>query len=140
MQQLISPALLRFVRYTAVGVSTLLLDLGMLYVAVSIIGIPYYLATPCSFLIAISCNYILSRHLVFKGTQRGWGEGYAYFALVALVGAAVTTGLVAVLVSLFGLYYLFARVMVAGLVGIGNYLFNLHVNFKVAGKHENGRE
>lgn len=133
-----SPAFARFARYAAVGVSTLLLDLGMLYIAVSIIGIPYYFATPCSFLIAVSCNYILSRRLVFKGSARTWHGGYAYFIIVALLGAAVTTGSVAVLVSLFGLYYLFARVIVAGVVGIGNYLFNLYVNFRVAGKHVSG--
>lgn len=131
-----SPALLRFARYASVGVSTLLLDLGMLYIAVSIFGIPYYLATPCSFLLAISCNYMVSRNFVFKGTQRSWHAGYAYFAIVALFGAVATTGLVTVLVSLFGMYYLLARIMIAGIVGMANYLFNLHINFKVVGKHE----
>ena len=136
MRSRLSPTLQRFARYAIVGVSTLCLDLGMLYAAVSIIGIPYYLATPCSFLIAVSCNYLLSRRFVFKGTERTLHAGYAYFAAVAILGALLTTGLVAALVSLFGMYYLLARVIVAGVIGMGNYLFNLHINFDVAGKHE----
>jgi len=107
----------------------------MLYVAVSLIHIPYYIATPCTFLIAVSCNYALSRRFVFKGTGRSWHGGYMYFGVVAVSGAIVTTALVSILVSFFGLYYLFARVIVAGIIGMGNYLFNLYLNFKVVGKH-----
>jgi putative flippase GtrA len=107
----------------------------MLYAAVSVAHVPYYVATPISFLIAVSCNYVLSRQLVFSATERSWHRGYVYFAVIAVLGAAITTGLVALLVSYVGLHYLIARILVAGLVGIGNYLFNLYVNFKVVGKH-----
>ena len=134
-----TPALKRFIRYAGVGVSTLLFDLGMLYVAVSLIGVPYYVATPITFLIAVSCNYVLSRRFVFKDSERSWHGGYGYFGIAAIFGATVTTLLVAALVSYFGLYYLLARILVAGLVGIGNYLFNLYFNFKVVGKHNSIR-
>ncbi|MFZ1987623.1 MAG: GtrA family protein [Minisyncoccia bacterium] len=124
----------RFFRYTLVGVSTLLFDLGLLYLLTSIAGVPYYLSTPISFCIAVSINYAVSRNIVFRGTKRPWGHGYLYFAGVALLGASVTTGLVAALVAYLGLYYLFARILVAGVVGMGNYFFNLYVNFNVAGR------
>jgi putative flippase GtrA len=129
------PAIRRFLRYGTVGVLTLLFDLAMLYTAVSYVGIPYYVATPLSFFIAVSCNYLLSRRFVFMGTERSFHGGYFYFTLFAILGAALTTALVALLVSTLGMYYLLARVIVAGIVGMGNYLFNLHINFNVAGKH-----
>ncbi len=135
MKFILSNSTVRFVKYFGVGFSTLMLDLGMLYVAVSIWKVPYYIATPVAFLIAISCNYAISRRFVFEGTERSWSGGYVNFAAVALAGATLTTTLVAVLVSFFGLQYLLARVAVAGMVGIGNYLFNLYINFKVVGKH-----
>ena len=129
------PAFKRFARYASIGVATLLLDLGLLYVAVSVAGIPYYVATPISFLIAVSINYAISRSFVFPGTERSWHGGYAYFTAVAVLGALVTTALVAILVSYLGLYYLIARVLVAGHVGMGNYLLNLYFHFRVVGKH-----
>lgn len=125
----------RFLRYGMVGVGTFGLDLALLYAATSVVGIPYYISTPGAFLVAISINYAISRRFVFSKTGRAWHHGYVYFGAVAMIGAAATTSLVAFLVSFFGLYYLTARILVAGLVGIGNYLFNLFFTFKVAGKH-----
>lgn len=130
-----SKAAIRFAKYAGVGVSTFVFDLAMLYALVHFAGITYLIATPCAFLFAVSCNYAVSRTLVFRGTDRGWNEGYAYFILIALLGAGVTTGLVATLVSLLGVYYLVARVLVAGVVGMGNYIANLYFNFSVAGRH-----
>lgn len=125
----------RFLRYAGVGVSTLAFDLVLLYAATSVIGIPYYLSTPACFLIAVSINYFISRRHVFTGTERTVRRGYTYFMAFALLGALATTSLVALLVTFAHLYYLFARVFVAGVVGMSNYLFNLYLNFKVAGEH-----
>jgi putative flippase GtrA len=107
----------------------------MLYTAVSILGIALYIATPASFLIAVSINYALSRRIVFCKTERTWHKGYALFIVAALLGAMITTAVVTTLVTYAGLYYLVARIIAAGIVGMGNYLFNLYVNFNVAGKH-----
>jgi len=84
---------------------------------------------------AVTINYFISRRFVFKGTERRIHHGYAYFIVIAILGAVLTTSLVAFLVSFAHLYYLLARVLVAGIIGIGNYLFNLHLNFRVAGNH-----
>jgi putative flippase GtrA len=126
----------RFARYASVGVSTFLLDLAIIYVAVTYAGTPYAPTVFVSFLIAVSCNYALSRAHVFHGTERKWHHGYASFMGVALVAASVTTALAALLVSVFGMQFLVARSIIAGLVGMGNYLFNLYVNFNVAGRHQ----
>ena len=125
----------RFLRYASVGVGTFVLDLGMLYVSTSIFGVPYYISTPCAFLIALSINYMISRRVVFTKTERTWHRGYVYFTAVGAVGAFLTTSLVALLVVYGGLQYLIARGIVAVIVGMCNYFFNLFVNFKVVGKH-----
>jgi putative flippase GtrA len=129
------PALIRFMRYAAIGVATLAFDLLLLAGATELAGIPYYLATPLAFLVAVSLNYALSRSLVFRGSERPVHHSYAFFLLIALAGALLITGAVALLVTYLHLYYLLARVVVAGFVGIANYLANLHWNFKVAGVH-----
>lgn len=130
-----APALMRFVRYAFVGVSTLILDLGILYVLTTCVGIPYYISTPLSFLVAASCNYFISRHFVFKSTKRKLVHGYLYFIGIVGLGALVTTGFVFLLVTYVHLYYLLARVLIAGIIGMTNYLLNLFLNFKVAGSH-----
>jgi len=107
----------------------------MLYSATSFLGVPYLFATPVSFLIAVSLNYAISRRVAFSETERPWHDGYAYFIAAAIVGAIMTTAIVALLVSSAGLPLLLARILTAFVVGIGNYLFNLYLNLKVAGVH-----
>lgn len=128
-------SVLRFLRYALVGGSTLAFDLLLLYVLTTYIGIPYYIATPGAFLVAVSINYLISRTFVFRGTARSHHVGYAVFIGMALVGATITTAGVTALVTYMHLYFLVARVLVSVLVGMGNYLFNLFFNFKVAGNH-----
>lgn len=135
MKHFHSPAFKRFLRYAGVGGSTFAFDLTLLWLVTEFLTIPYQVSTAGAFLVAISINYFVSRRYVFKGTSRRVHHGYLYFILVAFGGAAVVTGAVAFLVSFLGLHYLVARTIVACFVGIGNYLFNLHLNFRVAGHH-----
>ena len=130
-----SPAIRRFSRYAAVGVTTLVFDLLLLFIVIEFGGIPYYAAVPICFAIAVSINYLVSRKHVFNGTARNFHTGYAYFLLTAGMGAMLTTSGVAFLIEFFGVHYLPARLGVAAVVGIANYLFNLHFNFRVVGLH-----
>ncbi len=135
MQVLRSRALRRFLKYTLVGGSTFAFDLLLIYLMTEFLGIPYWASTAIGFVIAVSVNYFVSRRFVFKGTERKVHHGYVYFISVAGGGAFLVTAAVAGLVATFALHYLLARVLVACVMGMANYLFNLHFNFKVAGHH-----
>jgi putative flippase GtrA len=126
--------LVRLLKYATVGVTTFLFDLLLLYLFTDHLGMDYILATPLAFAIAISVNYFISRRYVFTGTLRSVHTGYGIFLLIAGAGMAGVTGLMVVCVEVFRLPYLPARVLVAGIVGLWNYLMNLYVNFKVAHK------
>jgi putative flippase GtrA len=124
----------RFLRYAAVGVSTLLFDLALLWIFVEWLSINYLFATGFAFFIAVSVNYAISRVWVFRGSERGIGGGYVYFVQIAIVGAVATTFGTWLVVSLTGWHFLIGRVIVANIIGIWNYLMNLFLNFRVAGK------
>lgn len=126
----------RFLKYAIVGGSTFAFDLLLLWVMTELFGIPYYVSTPFAFIVAVSINYFLARAHVFKGTERPVHHGYMYFVGVAGGGAFLITSAVALLVTFTGLHYLPARILVACVTGTLNYLFNLHINFKVVGKHD----
>ncbi len=123
----------RLSRYTAVGFSTFMLDLSLLWVMVSLCKIHYLYAVAASFLTAVSLNYFLSRRWVFKGSRRTALGGYLYFLKTALAGSALTVFLMWALTAVTSGPYLVIRIVVAVLVGTGNYLANLYLNFRVAG-------
>ena len=125
----------RFLRYSGVGVGTFVLDLGLLYSLTTYAHVAYYVATPISFFVGVSLNYAISREVVFRGTERSWHRGYMHFLIIAVGGMVLTTVSVVLLVQFGGLPYLVARVLVAGGVGVCNYLLNLYWNFKVVNRH-----
>jgi putative flippase GtrA len=120
----------RFVTYTSVGVGTFSLDMALLYALVEYVHIDYRIATGVAFFIAVSMNYFLARILAFSSTSRGLLAGYILFLGVVATTATLTVGLMWLLVSYGGVYYLYARVGVAGLVGVLNYTMNTLLVFK----------
>ena len=136
IQAMFSPALTRLLKYATVGVGTLSLDLALLYLFTDVWGVQYVLAAGVAFLISVSVNYLIARKFVFKHSLRSARAGYANFILIASVGLVVVTGGMYLLVEQTSLGVFAARLVVAGVAGVWNYLMNLYVNFKVAGKHE----
>lgn len=124
----------RFLRYTCVGGGTFLFDLGMLYLFTDGLGWSPVFAAGLAFFIAVSINYYISRHLVFKGTTREFKQGYLGFLLIAGTGLALVTGGMFIMVDILQWQYMLSRILVSFVTGMWNYLLNLYVNFKVAGK------
>jgi putative flippase GtrA len=135
-KKLMTPALIRFLKYATVGAVTFALDLVALFLLVELFSAPYTYAAGGAFMVAISINYVLSRKYVFVGSSRSVTVGYTNFLAIAGVGILFVVGGMYVLVTYFGLYYLVARVAVAGVTSLWNYSINLFFNFKVAGVHE----
>ncbi len=124
----------RFAKYTGIGMSTFALDLVLLIICTDVFGIPPVLSAGMCFLLAISLHYVFSRRHVFHGTVRPVRSGYVIFLCIAFGGLALVTGLMHLLVNILGMHYIPSRILVAAFVGMWNYLMNLHVNFKVAGR------
>lgn len=126
--------LYRFLRYTLVGGVTFGIDLSLLALATQLLHIPYPPAVFMAFFIGASLNYVLSRRFVFHGSQRTFWQGYINMVGVAAGIALTTAGLTVALTETLNLNFLLSRILVAGIIGIGNYMFNLYINFRVAGQ------
>lgn len=124
----------RFIRYSLIGGVTFLFDLALLFIMIDYLGINYVVAAGLGFSIAVSLNYAISRNFVFKGAEISYRKGYVNFILIAAFGVLLVMAGVYLLVSMFAVHYLVARVAVSGVSGLFNYLTNLYFNFKVVGK------
>ena len=122
---------IRFIKYTLVGFSTFVVDLFLIYFLTDILQINYLVSAGIAFVIAVTLNYHYSRKLVFHETTRELRQGYFNFLAIAILGLILIILLMALLVEVFSINYIIARILVACLVGIYNYLTNLLLNFKV---------
>ena len=123
--------LIRFIRYTVVGFTTFLIDLFLIYFLTEILHINYLISVGLAFIVAVTLNYHYSRKYVFCETTRELYQGYFNFLVIAILGLILIILLMAILVEVFSINYIVARVLVACLVGIYNYLTNLLLNFKI---------
>ena len=124
----------RFMKYGMIGFSTFAFDLLLLYIFIDFFSWNYIIATGTAFITAVSINYFFSRRFVFGGTLRSIHKGYFAFMSIACVGVLVAMSGMAILVGIFHFEFLISRIIIAGIVGVWNYLMNLYVNFKVVGK------
>lgn len=126
--------IIRFTRFTIVGVSVFAIDFFSLWFLIDVVQIHYLLATAVAFSIATSINYFFARKWVFKYSERGKFVGYLFYLKLSLVGITLTLFLMWFITENTNLHVLLTRIIIGGFVGILNYLGNLFLNFKVAGK------
>jgi putative flippase GtrA len=128
-------AAIRFSKYATTGFATFLLDIAILFVFIDLFDFYYLTVSTFSFIIATTLNYFLVRRFVFNKTRRRIHTGYFLFALLSLIGLAVVTGAMVLMVEYFAWHYILARAVAVSIVFGVNYIINLHFNFQVVGEH-----
>jgi putative flippase GtrA len=115
---------MKFISYAAMGGVCALLNLLVLWVLTSVLGLHYLLSTMVSFLTLTPVGFWLQKLVTFR-TPRTVAhiEWPRYFATMGSSFAA-NLALMYVLVSLLGVWYLAASVVVTLLLLAANFLVN----------------
>ena|SRR5438093_6492797 len=106
------------------------LNLLLLRVLVEELSITALPAAALAFVAANSFQYVFARNWVFRGTDRHFGAGYAYFLANAGIGLTTTLVLYAAMLAFTSLHYLVARVIVSVFAGLATFLLNATLNFR----------
>lgn len=118
-------------KYAVVGVSTFILDLGIIFLLIQIPIMPYPLAVAIGFLIGISVNYFICYYWVYAGTERLIHHGYLYFVSLALLGAFIIAGGTTFLVEQMALSLIVARIIMGASTGTIGFFINTFFNFRL---------
>jgi putative flippase GtrA len=120
----------RFLAYAAVGGSCALLNLAALWLLTSVLGLHYLVSTTIAFLALTPVGFVLQKVMTFRTARAAAAvEWPRYFATMGTSFAA-SFGLMYVLVSLLGVWYLAANVLVTLALLVANYLVNLRWSFR----------
>jgi putative flippase GtrA len=106
------------------------INLLLLHILVEELSITALPAAALAFVAANSFQYVFARNWVFRGTERQFGAGYAYYLANAAVGLATTMILFAAMLAFTSLHYLVARVIVSVFAGLATFLLNATINFR----------
>jgi len=114
--------LLQFCRYCLVSGVETVVDWGVLYLAERLVH--YLLAAVAGFVCGLSCNYILSKWMVFNGSSAKMDsrQEFLAYAAIGVAGLGITLILMYVMTEWLRLHFMLSKVIATVLVLMWNFL------------------
>lgn len=120
----------KFIKFGLVGFSGLFVDFGITYLLKEKFKVQQYVSNAIGFITAASSNYILNRIWTFKSENPNVLVEYSEFFMISLVGLALNSFIVWLLVSKFKRNFYFSKLIAIFIVTIWNFAANLLITFK----------
>ena len=124
----------KIIRFGIVGLSGIVVNMGLLWLLTTFAGIPDLVSLACAIEVSIVNNFIWNERWTFGG-----GEGhrtgttlhrFASFQLVSIGGALINWFLYLFLTRVGGVYWLLANLVAILVAFAWNYLVNRHITWK----------
>ncbi len=125
-----------FFRYTLVGGSAFILDFGTMCLFKELIfnGEHLFIAVFMGYLVGLVYNFLLSNWYVFQnGFEKIKGkeiQSFIIFAVIGIIGLGLTEILMYLFVNIIALWYVFAKIIAAGIVLFWNYIARKIIIYK----------
>ena len=120
--------LVRFLKFCLVGLSGVLVNMGLLWLLTEFAGLFYLLSAAISIETSIISNYLLDDYFTFHDrrspTVKSALSRLLKFNLVSLAGLATNMGVLWLLTEVFGVYYLLSNLCGIAVATLWNYLVN----------------
>lgn len=114
----------RFLRFFVIGGVSGIIDLTLLYVFTSILGLWYLYSGILSFAIVSIISFVLHKTITFRNTDRKYYRQYLKFFGIILIGMIMNNGLLFVFTQVVGLWYILSRILSSLIVMLWNYFNN----------------
>lgn len=122
----------KFFKFGVVGFSGVLVDFGFTYICKEWLKIQKYIANAIGFTLAASSNYYLNRIWTFHSNNPDVATEYGRFLFISLIGLAINTLVLWLLVSKAKFNFYFAKLLAIGVVTVWNFVVNLNYTFAIA--------
>jgi putative flippase GtrA len=120
----------KFIKFGLVGLSGVLVDFGITYLAKEKLRLSKYLSNSLGFAFAVTSNFILNRIWTFESHDHFVWVQYSKFILVALIGLALSNVMIYVLTERKKLNFYLAKVIAIGVVMFWNFVANYQFTFR----------
>jgi len=118
----------KFLRYGIVGCTGLIVDMGIFYVLHEILGVNYVITNIISSTFGVINNFILNSLFTFKVKNKLFRR-FVSFYLIALVGMALSSGLLVLMIDGFKMDSMIAKMISVLIVAVLQYFFNKKLTF-----------
>ena len=122
--------IMKFFKYGLVGALGLVVDMAVFYLMNKRLGINYVVCNISSSTLAVIHNFMLNSYFTFNVTDRKMKRFLSFYA-IALVGMAVSTGILALLIDIFKLDSMISKFISIVIVALMQYFFNQKLTFRI---------
>ncbi len=115
--------LMQYVRFAAVGITSLMVDYGVMVFLTENTALGYFKACAFSYTLSVIVNYVLSMKYVFHGREdMGKVKEASIFFVLSLIGLFLNQIIMWVAVDVFGIFYAAAKLLSTLLVTNYNFI------------------
>lgn len=117
-------------RYLFAGGTAVLADVGALYIAKGVLDIPLIPAVALAFLVGFAVSFSLQKFWTFEESSidRMHSQAAMYLTL-AVINFLLNIVLMYLLVEVVGIWYILAKILVAGSIAIGSFFIYKKIIF-----------
>jgi putative flippase GtrA len=123
----------RIVPFFCVGVLSSLVDIGLMYVFSTYLGLWYLLAAALSYCCGIVVSFLANKYLTFHDTSQKTAAQFASFAAIAVSCLIVNLGMVYLAVTFLSLSPLMAKILSTCIAFLWSYHGQSRFTFRNAG-------
>ena len=118
------------VKYIIAGGTAVCVDVGVLFIAKSLIGLTLIPAVATGFLAGFCASFVFQKFWAFEdiSTDRVHTQASLYF-IVAVINFFLNLGFMYVLVEILNVWYILAKILVAGSIACGSFFLYKHFIF-----------
>ena len=110
------------IKYLFVGGFCTIVDIGLLYVLTEWFNLYYILSGTLSFTTGVTINYFMCKRWIFKDTKiNNQGVEFLFYLFVSFIGLGINLGILWLLTSFAGLYFLLSKMVATGITLAWNF-------------------
>lgn len=122
--------LVRFIRFSVVGLSGLVFDFGVTWLCKEQLHWNKYLSNSLGFVLAATNNYIWNRLWTFESQSEAIAREYISFVGIAVVGLAINNFVIYCLHGRLKWNFYLSKIIAIGVVVIWNFTMNYVFTFR----------
>ncbi len=118
-----------FLAYFFIGATATMIDWGIFWFAVNKLGFHYEIALVSAYIPAGIYHFLTNKFITFQCKSKSLGSQYSIYIILTLSSLMISMGVIAILINLFTLDKMTARILTTALMLIPNYLLHKNITF-----------
>ncbi|RJO62240.1 GtrA family protein [candidate division WS5 bacterium] len=117
-------------KYIFIGIISLIIDAGFLYIFTEFLKINYLISAGISFLIALLFNFQMNREWTFSETRGKYTKQFISYIVLVIFNLFFTILFMYVSTDILNIYYLYSKIIIITLIALWNFILYRKVIFK----------